>query len=164
MIVIGIKTLSAIVLLGAATAAWSQERISLVTAVERVETVVDEQGEQQVVLRSAERVMPGDELRYTITFSNEGDDVIGPGSVVIVNPIPASLAYLPGTAGGSGADVSYSADGGESWGGPGSLAVIGSDGIRRAAEPDGYTHIRWTYRAALEPGQESSVFFRARLR
>ena len=152
------------VLLAAASAAWPQERVSLVTSVEKVDTVVDEQGEQQQVLRSAERVFPGDELRYTITFSNEGEDPIQSGTIVIVNPIPAAIAYLPGTAGGTGAEVSYSVDGGESWGAAGTLVMMGPDGSRRSADPDAYTHIRWAYRPALEPGQESSVSFRARLR
>ncbi len=159
-----IHTLCALILLAATTAAWSQEPIRLLSSVQKVETVVNEQGEQERRLVAAERVIPGDELRYTVTFTNQGDEAVDAGSIVITNPVPSNTVYLEGSAGGSGTDVRFSVDGGETWGEPDALRVTDEDGQTRIADAEDYSHIRWTFRPALQPEQESSVFFRVRLR
>lgn len=159
-----IIALCALVLLSATTVAMAQEPVRLVTSVQKVETFVNEDGEQERRLVAAERVVPGDELRYTITFANQGEETVDEGSIVITNPVPNNTIYLEDSAGGSGTDVVFSVDGGETWGSPDELLISGEDGESRVAEAEEYTHVRWTFRPGLEPGQESSVFFRVRLR
>lgn len=44
------------------------------------------------------------------------------------------------------------------------MTITGEDGESRIADPEEYTHIRWTFQPELETGEESSVFFRVRLR
>ncbi|MCC5887151.1 MAG: DUF11 domain-containing protein [Gammaproteobacteria bacterium] len=159
-----IMKLCALVLLSVTTVALAQEPVRLISSVQKVEAFVNEQGEQERRLVAAERVVPGDELRYTVTFANQGAETVDAGSIVITNPVPNNTIYLMDSAGGSGTDVVFSVDGGETWGTPDELVMTGEDGQSRVAEDEDYTHIRWTFRPALEPGQEGSVFFRVRLR
>lgn len=159
-----IMKLCALVLLSVTTAAMAQEPVRLVSSVQKVETFVNEQGEQERRLVAAERVVPGEELRYTVTFANQGSETVDAGSIVITNPVPNNTIYLEDSAGGSGTDVVFSVDGGDTWGTPDELLISGEDGVSRLAEAAEYTHIRWTFRPALESGEESSVFFRVRLR
>ena len=159
-----IMKLCALVLLSSTTVAVAQEPVRLLSSVQKVETFINEQGEQERRLVAAERVVPGDELRYTVTFANQGGETVDAGSIVITNPVPNNTIYLENSAGGSGTDVLFSVDRGEVWGTPDELMITGEDGQSRLAEAEDYTHIRWTFRPALESGQESSVFFRVRLR
>ncbi len=159
-----IMKLCAFVLLSSTTVAMAQEPVRLVSSVQKVETFVNEQGEQERRLVAAERVVPGDELRYTVTFANQGGEAVDAGSIVITNPVPNNTVYLQDSAGGSGTDIQFSADGGETWAAPDELVLAGADGQPRLAEAEEYTHIRWIFRPALEAGEESSVFFRVRLR
>lgn len=110
-----IINLCVLFLLLATTAAVAQEAVRLNSSVQKVETFVNEQGEQERRLVDTERVVPGDELRYTITFSNQGEPTVDAGSIVITNPVPNDTIYLEDSASGSGTEVVFSADGGESW-------------------------------------------------
>ncbi len=159
------RTLCALVLLSGVTAgALADGEIVLTNTVQKVEYFTNEQGETESRLVEAAQVIPGDELAYTITFENVSDDVtVDAGSVVITNPVPPEVRYLESTAFGAGTVISYSADGGEFFGAPDELVVTGENGDRVADASD-YTHIRWTFEPALEPGQTGSVSFRARLR
>ncbi len=143
--------------------AWSAGEIELRNTVEKVEVFVNADGEEERRLVPATSVVPGDELRYTILFENVSADVtVDAGSVVITNPIPDSTTYVEGSAFGAGTVIEFSADGGESWGDPDSLVIV-EDAGERLAEPDDYTHVRWTLGPALDPGQTGSVFFRVKL-
>jgi len=151
-------------LLCAAVAATGHalDAMRLETAVEKVERFVDETGETRTRLVEPASVVPGDELRYTITFANESAAVIDAGTVVITNPVPESTVYLDGSAFGSGTSVSFSVDG-AAFAEPEELWVTDEAGARRLARPEEYTHVRWTFAPALEPGEAGSVAFRVRL-
>lgn len=147
------------------TAALADGEVKLSNAVQKVEYFVNDEGERESRLVEPASVVPGDELQYTISFENVSPDVtVDAGSVVITNPIPPQVIYLDGSAFGAGTDITFSADGGATFGKPDELMVTGDDGQQRLATPDEYTHVRWTFEPALEPGQKGSVFFRARLR
>ena len=153
-----------VLLLGPTADALAEGEITLSNTVEKVEYFANEQGEMESRFVEAATVIPGDELAYTITFENVSDDVtVDAGSVVITNPIPPEVVYLERTAFGAGTVITYSADGGEVFGIPDALVVVEEDGERVAAAAE-YTHIRWTFEPALEPGQTGRVSFRARLR
>lgn len=161
-----IRLLCALVLLSGTTAgAWAEGEITLSNTVQKVEYFTNEQGETESRLVEAAQVVPGDELAYTITFENVSADVtVDAGSVVITNPIPPQVIYLEGTAFGSGTTITYSADDGSLFGEPDQLLITDETGESRIADPSEYTHIRWVFEPALEPGQRGSVSFRARLR
>ena len=159
------RLLCALLLLsGTTVAAWAEGEVALQNAVQKVEYFTNAQGETESRLIEAAQVVPGDELAYTITFENVSEDVVvDAGSVVITNPIPPEVIYLEGTAFGAGTTITYSADDGSLFGQPEQLLIRGEDGADRLADPTEYTHIRWTFEPALEPGQRGSVSFRARL-
>lgn len=147
-----------------AAGASADGEVRLRNLVQKVEYFTNDQGETESRLIDPASVVPNDELRYTIFFENVSEDaIVDAGSVVITNPIPPQVLYIEDSAFGAGTSITFSADDGFSWGSPDEVLVRDGDG-ERIASVDEYTHIRWTFGPALEPGQRGSVFFRARLR
>ena len=147
-------------MLAAASSVAAQ--VSLENTVQKVETFVNEAGEPQRRLVDADSVVPGDELRYTITFTNNGTEVVDAGSIVITNPIPAETVYLDGSASGSDTEIDYSVDG-ENFGSAEEL-TIGQGEAEAIASARDYKSIRWVYQPALEPGEAGDVSFNVRLK
>ncbi len=104
----------------------------------------------------------GDELVYTVTFSNVTAQPAD--QVRITNPLPAGVRYVADTATGPGAEVLYSVDGGATFGAPAELTVVAADGGRRNADTADYTHIRWQLSAPLAAGATGFVRFSAVVR
>ncbi len=150
---------------------WAE--VQLFTAVNLLETTVGEDGELERRLVDVTLAEPGDELRYTITFTNTGLVSVDPGIIVITNRIPESTTYVPDSAGGFHAQVLYSLDDGG--------AFIAFDALSEDALTEGRTienpnssgldsfaqmlvqAIRWTYEASLDPGASSEVWFNLKL-
>lgn len=138
-------------------------QVTLATSVDKLVRVTAADGELETLLLDADRVRPGEELRYTIEFTNTSAEFIDPGIVVITNPIPEAAEYLAGSAGGADTEVLFSVDSGNSFARPEELTVI-EDGVRLLALPGHYTTVRWIYGGILGPGEGGSVFFDVRLR
>ena len=134
-------------------------RIQTSADVEIIET--DASGETVTRLEQASKVVPGDIVIYTVSFSNTGSEPAE--NVVITNPVPRHMEYVEGTAFGPGADISFSIDGGQSWGTPDELVVTALDGSQRPAQAADYTDIRWILRNELQPGAQGFARFRTRL-
>ena len=137
-------------------------QVSLENTVQKVETFVNEANEPQRRMVDADSVVPGDELRYTITFTNNGTEVVDAGSIVITNPIPDETVYLDGTAAGSDTEIHYSVDG-ENFGSAEELTISQGEAEVIASAKD-YKSIRWVYQPALEPGETGDVSFGVRLK
>ena len=84
-------------------------QIQTTADVEIIET--DANGETVTRLEPASKVVPGDIVIYTVSFSNTGSEPAE--NVVITNPVPRHMEYVDGTAFGPGADISFSIDGGQ---------------------------------------------------
>ncbi|MFQ6604719.1 MAG: hypothetical protein ACE5D8_04105 [Fidelibacterota bacterium] len=103
---------------------------------------------------------PGDTIRYTIRAVNAGT-----GTMVnpeVVDPIPAGVRYVTGTAGGDNARVLFSIDMGKtfhSW--PVQYTIRNEKGknINKTATADMITHIKWEITESLSPGEERSLLF-----
>ena len=159
----GLLTLLALAVLAAAGPAWAE--VTLTPEVQKVETFVDDEGNAQRRLVDADSVVPGDELRYTIRFSNAGSASVDAGSIVITNPLPEDTEYLDGTAFGAGTNITFSTDAGASFGLPEQLTVVREDSVSPvAAEARDYTTIRWEFTPELAPGESSYVSFNVRLK
>lgn len=181
---LGIQRLAALATLLAAPPVLGQ--VTLDTAVRKVETTLEAGGRARRELVPVEEVVPGEELRYTITFSNESATPVEPERIVITNPIPDGTDYLSGSAGGEDTVVEYSLDGrtwsrvepgperpaaadAESATEPGAVsAAIGFPGdpvsdpvSTRDASP--VRSLRWTYTEELAPGESEQVFFHVRM-
>lgn len=143
--------------------------VRLETAVSKVETTLDGAGRVKRELVPADQVVPGEELRYTISFENTSDMVVDAERVVITNPVPDGTVYVAGTAGGDGSRVEYSIDGetfaGVEPGGAPPSGAPGAGGTQAAgAGPDAVRSLRWTYQRALEPGESGEVYFHVRMK
>jgi uncharacterized repeat protein (TIGR01451 family) len=118
------------------------------------------EGDHEVVrLAPADRVVPGDEVLYTVAARNTGP--IAVAAPIVTNPIPAHMVYVADSATGPGAEVSYSIDGGHTFDRPENLRVLGPDGQWHPAKAVDYTHIRWQLKNTLKSNSVAFARFRA---
>ena len=119
--------------------------------------VLDEQGNKST--RQIEvAVTPGDEVIYTIIYSNKSKDTAT--DVVISNPIPAHMIYVSNSASSTNTKLEFSVDG-KHFDNAGKLTVTAADGKTRPAQAEDYTHVRWTLITPLEPGKTGQLSYRA---
>jgi uncharacterized repeat protein (TIGR01451 family) len=137
--------------------------VTLTNTVQRVERVTAEDGTVTTRLVAAEKVVPGDEMHYTILFRNDEKVPVDAGTIVITNPIPENTVYLADTAFGSGTVITFSVDGAKTFGAPDELNVVRDGAVVPASSAD-YTTIRWTFGPSLAPAAQSYVSFNVRLK
>jgi uncharacterized repeat protein (TIGR01451 family) len=106
----------------------------------------------------ADRVVPGDEVFYTLEIRNTGSTPLPPPTVDFA--IPEHMRYIANSAVGAGAEVSYSIDGGRIFDRPENLRVAGGGGLHTATVSE-YTHIRWRLKHVLKPKALALARFRA---
>jgi uncharacterized repeat protein (TIGR01451 family) len=121
--------------------------------------VIKTEGEKEVKRLPAARVVPGDEVIYTIFYRNLGAEMAD--SVAITNPVPAHMLYKDGSAGGEGTVITFSVDNGKTYDAAGNLKVLDADGKERPAMASDYTHVRWTLEESLPPAAVGRVSFAA---
>lgn len=156
-----ILLITALMFASSATAQEAQGRISL-AAVAEVEVAVEKpNGEVELKRVPADKVVPGDDVIYTITATNVSDQPVA--DVVITDPIPKHTVYKDGSAFGDGTAITFSVDRGKTFDAAAKLVVRDADGKTRPAAPADYTHVRWQFTQALAPGASHSVRFHATL-
>jgi uncharacterized repeat protein (TIGR01451 family) len=147
--------------LALAPAAWARPEVSITIKAEK-EVVVTEQGKKVKKLVEAKDVEPGDEIIYTLSYSNVGTEAAT--NVVISDPIPPGTMYIPGSATGTG-ELTFSIDHGKTYKKPALLSyeVTTPDGKKekRVASPEEYTDIRWVI-PSLRVGEKDSVSFKVK--
>jgi uncharacterized repeat protein (TIGR01451 family) len=137
--------------------------VTLTNTVQKVERVTAQDGTVTTRLIPAEKVVPGDEMHYTIVFRNDAQVPVDAGTIVITNPIPENTVYVADTAFGSGTAITFSVDGAKTFGSPDELTVV-RDGQTVPASNADYTTIRWTFGPSLAPAAQSYVSFNVRLK
>ena len=142
--------------------AQEPDQVVLESLIQREIEVVNEDGEKEIKLVEAGNAIPGDELIFTVTYTNQGTEPAE--NVVLVNPVPEHTEYIGESAGGEATAITFSVDGGGSYDLPDKVMVTGEDGKSRAAMPREYTHLRWVRAAPLSPGEGGKVVFRVRLK
>jgi uncharacterized repeat protein (TIGR01451 family) len=138
-------------LVSAAAAGLAEVRMD--SSVAKVESTIDPAGRVKRELLPAEQVIPGEELRYTITFTNDSDTLVERGRIIITNAIPQGARYLSGSAGGASTRIEYSVDG--------ETFQTGEPGP--AGQGESVASLRWSYDADLAPGDSGEVFFHVRM-
>jgi hypothetical protein len=133
-----------------------------VRAIAEVEVTTLNGARQTVRLAPADRVVPGDEVIYTLEIRNKGAMSLPPPRVDY--PIPEHMRYLDDTAAGPGAEITYSIDGGHTFDRPENLKVVGPDGGKHIAGAADYTHIRWQLKHILKGRSVAFARFRAVVR
>jgi uncharacterized repeat protein (TIGR01451 family) len=101
----------------------------------------------------------GQVVYYTVRITNQ--TTVPLRNVAVVQPVPANTAYIADSASGPGADVSFSVDGGHTFGPPEALTIDVEGSAKQLAQAEKYTHIRWQLRNALAPGATALARFRA---
>ena len=159
---------SALMVLGIAMAAGGQ-RLAVadeaegdtlaVKASAEVESRVSMNGRDTIKLVPADRVVPGDEVIYTLEIRNTGAAPVLAPSVRFA--IPRHMRYIADSATGPGAQVRFSVDGGRAFNLPENLQVAGKSGRLRPATAADYTHIRWQLKQRLNVNSVAFVRFRA---
>jgi uncharacterized repeat protein (TIGR01451 family) len=147
-------------LLGAAGSATAEDKgcIELQTSAETEERYVDEQGHEAQRLVPAAKIVPGDEVVWTIVAKNVCARAAE--NIVIANPVPQHMTYVANSALGVGTQISYSIDG-EAFQPAEALQMTGADGSVRPARAEDYRAIRWAYAAAFPQGATAFVRYRA---
>ena len=147
---------------GATASAQTAARgcVELKTVGEVEQTYVDAAGKPATRLVPAAKVVPGDEVIWTITASNI---CAAPAAdVAISNPIPEHMSYVGDTAFGPGATIEFSLDG-RSFAAPATLLITAADGSRRVARADEYSHVRWVLGHPMGPSETLIVRYRAKV-
>jgi hypothetical protein len=130
-----------------------------VRAIAEVEVTATSGDRGTVRLAPARRVVPGDEVIYTLEIRNLSAMALPPPRVDY--PIPEHMRYLDDTAAGPGAEITYSIDGGHTFDRPENLKTMGADGVRRMAAAADYTHIRFQLKNILKGRSVAFARFRA---
>jgi len=136
-------------------------KLDLKTTVEK-EAKVQKNGQWVTERVPVDKTNPGDTLVYTITYQNAGR--VAAVDAAIVDPFPAGVVYLAGTAEGQDAEITYSIDNSRSWHRPPIMMQVRKpDGTleNRPAPPERYTHLRWVIKKPVQPGQSGRVSFKA---
>ncbi len=150
-----------------ASASWAADGaprrgcIELKTVAETETEVVDAQGQKSTKLVPASKVVPGTEVVWTVTAANVCDKPAD--KVAVDNPIPAHMSLVADSAIGAGADILFSTDG-RQFADASSLLVRDEAGNVRPARSSDYTHIRWSLRNPIGPGQVAMARYRAVLK
>lgn len=123
----------AMLALPAATTAQTAGSVELAgdVKVQRTELV---DGVEQVVLREATEVLPGDHLMFTTTYRNATGAPVD--DFVITNPLPEAVQLA------ADGNFEVSVDGGVRFA-PLTSLTLSDAGVLRAAGPHDVTHIRW---------------------
>jgi uncharacterized repeat protein (TIGR01451 family) len=129
-----------------------------IKTIAEVETKATLSGREIVKLAPAVRVVPGDQVIYTLEVRNTAAAAVA--APTITYPIPDHAQYLADSAVGPGADVSFSVDG-RSFDAPKNLKVPDAAGNLRPALAADYTHIRWQLKHRLKANSVAFVRFRA---
>jgi uncharacterized repeat protein (TIGR01451 family) len=135
--------------------------VQLVNVVQK-EVEVEEAGKKVRKLVEPGKVVPGDEVVYTVSYVNKG---ARPAErVTVVNPVPQHTKFRAGSAEGANTEIAYSVDGGKTYAAPDKLIVASRDAkggpISRPAVAADFTHVRWTLKEPLAPGASGYVRFR----
>ena len=131
--------------------------IELKTVAESEQEYTNDAGQKAKRLVPAGKVVPGDEIVWTITAKNVCNKAAD--NIVIANPVPEQMSFVPNSAMGVGADITYSLDGTE-FKAPDALLVNEASGSR-PARADEFRAVRWTYKTAFAPGATAFVRYRA---
>ncbi|QWV93029.1 DUF11 domain-containing protein [Geomonas oryzisoli] len=153
----------ALVLAAMPFTAWAQPKVTITMKAEK-EVSVTAKGKQVKKRVAAKGVQPGEEIIYTLSYHNSGNETAR--DVVISDPIPAGTSYIPGSASETG-DLSFSIDKGKTFKKPTLLTyeLKGNTGKmeKKVASPDEYTDVRWTI-PQVPAGSTGSVNFKVKVK
>ena len=139
-----------------------QDEPALAITVENVTAVAEAQAGTE---RASAHALPGDVLRYRLTFTNRTEGPLR--DVVLSNPIPEDIRLIGGSVRSSRDDVQveYSADGGQTFSAePMEEVLVEGRRVMRPIPPERFTHVRWTIRGWVQPRATVTAEYDTRFR
>jgi uncharacterized repeat protein (TIGR01451 family) len=139
---------------------WAQKQgnIELITVAEIEIEDFNEEGQKEIKRVPSVKVIPGEEVIYTIYYSNNGQKMTD--NIVITNPLPEHVRYKDSSAAGDGTAIVFSVDDGKTFDVPENLKVQDATGKEFPAIASDYTHIRWVLQSSLPLNAKGQVSFR----
>jgi uncharacterized repeat protein (TIGR01451 family) len=145
--------------LSANTAIAQQGNVQVEHKAEQRQSFIDENGVEQTRMTEATRVIPGEEIFFTVTYRNSGDEPAE--NITVTNPVPNNMDYVNGSASGDNTTIIFSVVGGNNFDTPQNLTVTDTEGSQKPASAVDYTHIRWTVEGDIAPDASGTVQFSA---
>ncbi len=130
--------------------------------VDRVVTIINPDGTQDIRLEKADKMTPGDTVRYSIDYYNDDDKPAE--QIVLMTAVPPQIEFFEGSADKTDVLTVYSADGGKSFAARDELVVIDAEGNQTPAQAAELTHIRWTILVPVDPDTGGTLSFSGRLK
>ena len=154
---IGLMVLFVGAFASSAFAQGNQNCVVVKQAVEVEQTETDAQGKKTTKLVTLTTAVPGTEVIYTTTATNNCK--LAADKLSFSNFVPEHMTYVSGSSFSPGAQVAYSVDG-KTFGSPEQLS-ISENGATRKARADEYRFFRWSLQSSLAPGASAFARFRA---
>lgn len=151
-------------LAGVSFAQQGAPKLELKTTAEK-EMKVKKDGKVETQRIPVEKASPGDVVVYTITYSNAGKGPVL--DAVIVNPVPQGVVYILDSAEGKDTEIKASIDNGRSWQKPPVTVLMKNPDGTETAKPAGaelYTHLQWTVKKPVAPGQSGRISFKVKVK
>ncbi len=139
-----------------ATAAYAAGPLSLVSEVKLEKRVAAADGTTRIALVKADKIVPGDQVVFVLTYRNTGTQPIA--NLVLANPVPANIAYRAANPGSAAPELSVD---GKTFGPLSGLRVATAAGASRAAAPDDVTTVRWRLASPVAAGAQGQLAFQA---
>jgi len=154
-------TAFALAMLGVFTASAHAAGLKANQIVEVATLTIDERGNDAVIFAPATEVEPGQQVRYSLTYANEGPDAAE--NVSLVMPIPSEVTYLEASVSGAPGNVTFSADDGQTYAKRDALLIAEGDDARIANASE-ITHIKWAFVTPIAPADTGAISYMAVLK
>ena len=145
----------------ASAASAQQTCVTLKSEAHIEERYTDAQGKPATRLVAPAKVVPGNEVIWTITANNSCDKPAE--RVVVENSIPEHMTYIANSAMGPGTDITFSLDGRE-FKKQSELTVRDADGTTRVARADEIKRIRWVLTVPIQSKSQAFARYRAQVK
>ncbi len=154
-------TAFALAMLGVFTVPAHATGLKATQTVEVATVTVDANGEDALTFAPATDVEPGQQVRYSLTYMNEGSEPAD--RVSLVMPIPSEVTYLESSVAGAAGTVTFSADDGQTYTMRDALTIVDGDD-QRIANASEITHIKWAFSAPIAPADSGAISYMAVLK
>ena len=154
-------TALALTLVGVLSAPAQATGLKATQTVELASVAIAADGSEVVSYAPAVEVEPGEQVRYTLSYVNDGPQPAE--NVSLVMPVPQEVSYLEASVSGASSAVLFSADAGQSFAARDAV-FVGEGETARLATAAEITHIKWDFAEPIEPAGIGAISYEAVLK
>ncbi|MEL6857167.1 MAG: hypothetical protein AAFO74_02195 [Pseudomonadota bacterium] len=115
-------------------------------------------GTESVTYSPATDVEPGEQIRYSLVYANQGADAAE--NVSLVMPVPSEVTYVEASVDGASSNVFFSADEGQTFAPRDQVTIDDGVNVRLATSAE-ITHIKWDFAEPIAPAATGAVRYNA---